>query len=69
VALILGVLSLFYFLNLFSLFFFSFQKQGTAHQGGEEVIEQVGLTCLNIYAHLLKFPSLLAAYQKVYLPL
>jgi hypothetical protein len=39
----------------FILFFF--QNQGIA-QKGEEVIEQVGLTCLNMYAHYVKFPSL-----------
>jgi len=37
--------------------FFFFPKIGTAQQG-EEVTEPVGLTCLNIYAHFVKFPAL-----------
>lgn len=57
-AWILGTLSLLYLLSLFSLFFFSFQKQVTAQKGGEEVTEPVDLTCLNIYAHFVKFPAL-----------
>jgi hypothetical protein len=54
----IGYIILTLFTQSLQFILFSFQKQVTAQKGGEEVTEPVDLTCLNIYAHFVKFPAL-----------